>query len=99
MSNGTALAIATLLATVAVHPVQAQIGGLIKKKAAEAVKGKADTKDDGSKTPADSCGPITQQKVQDLLRGSRRRIPTGSRPSHGSRRAEMQRPAGRPSRR
>ena len=67
--NGTALAIATLLATVAASPVQAQIGGLIKKKAAEAVKGKADPKDDASKTPADSCGPITQQKIQDLLRG------------------------------
>ena len=69
IANGTALAIAALLATVAAHPVRAQIGGLIKKKAAEAVKGKADTKDDGSKTPADSCGPITQQKVQDFLRG------------------------------
>lgn len=67
--SGFALVLGTLLTTVQPIPVKAQIGGLIKKKAAEAVKGKADTKDDGSKAPADSCGPITQQKVQDLLRG------------------------------
>jgi hypothetical protein len=69
IASGIALVLGTLLTTVHPLPVEAQIGGLIKKKAAEAVKGKADTKDDGSKAPADSCGPITQQKVQDLLRG------------------------------
>ena len=68
-SSGIALVLATLFATVRTRPVEAQIGGFIKKKAAEAAKGKADTKDDGSKAPADSCGPITPQKVQDLLRG------------------------------
>jgi len=69
IASGIALVLATLLSTVPVRPVEAQIGGLIKKKAAEAVKGKADTKEGGSTTPADSCGPITQQKVEDFLRG------------------------------
>src|SRR4029434_5995560 len=67
--SGIAVVLAIALATVPAGPVEAQIGGFIKKKAVEAAKGKTDTKDDGSKAPADSCGPITQQKVQDFLRG------------------------------
>jgi hypothetical protein len=68
--SGTALVIATLLAALPANPAQSQIGGLIKKKAAEAVKGKAaDKTDDASTAATDSCGPLTPQKVQDLLRG------------------------------
>jgi hypothetical protein len=67
---GTALVIATLLAALPANPAQSQIGGLIKKKAAEAVKGKAaDKTDDATTAKTDSCGPMTPQKVQDLLRG------------------------------
>jgi hypothetical protein len=67
--SGTAFVLAALLATVPAHAVHSQIGGLIKKKAAEAVKGKADKPDDASTAATDSCGPLTPQKVQDLLRG------------------------------
>jgi len=68
--SGTALVLATLLAAVPANPAQSQIGVLIKKKAAEAVKGKAaDKTDDATTAKTDSCGPMTPQKVQDLLRG------------------------------
>jgi len=43
---------------------------LIKKKAAEVAKGKeAEKTADASTAKADSCGPITSQKLQDYLRG------------------------------
>jgi hypothetical protein len=49
---------------------QSQIGGLIKKKAIEAAKGKdAKANNDASTAPADTCGPITEKKLQDFLRG------------------------------
>lgn len=69
--SGAALVVATLLAGVVPRPVESQIGGFIKKKAADIAKGKEGDakKDDGSTAKADSCGPITAQKVQDYLRG------------------------------
>jgi hypothetical protein len=46
------------------------IGGLIKKKAIDAAKGKdAKTNDDASAAKTDTCGPITDQKLRDYLRG------------------------------
>lgn len=56
----TTLVLASLLAVLHGHQAQAQIGGLIKKKAAEAVKGK-DGKSDQGKTVAKDDGPITSQ--------------------------------------
>lgn len=67
--RATALVVAALLATLSARPVQSQIGGFIKKKAVEAAKGKADKTDDAATAPADSCGPITPEKVQAFLRG------------------------------
>jgi len=47
----------------------AQLGGFIKKKATDVAKGEANKKGDASTSKADSCGPITPQKVKDFLRG------------------------------
>jgi hypothetical protein len=58
--KGTPLVLVALLAIVPAPRVEAQIGGLIKKKAAEAVKGK-DSKNDQAKTVAKDEGPITSQ--------------------------------------
>ena len=67
--SGAALVVAALLAGAVPRPVESQIGGFIKKKASDIAKGEADKKGDGSTSKADSCGPITPQKVQDFLRG------------------------------
>jgi hypothetical protein len=70
--SGAALVVAVLLAGAVPRPAESQIGGFIKKKAADIAKGKegeAVKKDDGSPAKTDSCGPITAQKVQDYLRG------------------------------
>src|SRR4029450_5981730 len=40
-----------------------------KQNAAGGAKGEAEKKGDASTSKADSCGPITPQKVQDFLRG------------------------------
>jgi len=56
----TTLVLAALLAVPQPRQAHAQIGGLIKKKAAEAVKGK-DGKSDQGKTVAKDDGPITSQ--------------------------------------
>ena len=58
--KGTALGLVALLAIAPIPRLEAQIGGLIKKKAAEAVKGK-DGKSDQGKTVAKDDGPITSQ--------------------------------------
>jgi hypothetical protein len=66
---GTALVLATLLAIVPTRPVQPQIGGFIKKKAAEAAKGKKEEGELTSSWATDSCGAITPEKIQNLLKG------------------------------
>ena len=65
----TALVFATLLTALSARPVQAQIGGFIKKKAAEVAKGKATEEPMTSSWKNDACGPITPEKLKDLLRG------------------------------
>jgi len=67
--SGAALVVAALLAAAAPRPAASQIGGFIKKKATDVAKGEANKKGDASTSKADSCGPITPQKVQDFLRG------------------------------
>jgi len=70
--RGTALVLAALLATLSAQPAQSQLGGLIKKKAVEAAKGKAENKDEGAMTSSwkcDDCAPITSENMQALLRG------------------------------
>ena len=67
--SGAALVVAALLAGVVPRPVESQIGGFIKKKAGDIAKGKEAEADKGTTSKADSCGPITPQKVQDFLRG------------------------------
>ena len=69
--SGAALIVAALLAGAVPRPVESQIGGFIKKKANDIAKGKEGdaAKKDASTSKADSCGPITPQKVQDFLRG------------------------------
>ena len=67
--TGAALVVAALLAGAVPRPVESQIGGFIKKKAGDIAKGEADKKTDASTSKADSCGPITPQKMQDFLRG------------------------------
>ena len=68
--SGAALVVAALLAGATPRPVESQIGGFIKKKAADIAKAKDGEADrNGSTSKADSCGPITPQKVQDFLRG------------------------------
>ena len=73
-TTAATLVLATLLLC-APNQAQSQIGGLIKKKAAEAVKG--DKKDKAKSEPTDTpitsqlgeCGPLTPEKVSDFLRG------------------------------
>ncbi len=67
--SGAALVVAALLAAAVPRPAESQIGGFIKKKAADVAKGEAEKKGDASTSKADSCGPINSQKVQDFLRG------------------------------
>lgn len=69
IANESALVVAVLLALTAPRPAASQIGGFIKKKATDVAKGEANKKGDASTSKADSCGPITPQKVQDFLRG------------------------------
>jgi hypothetical protein len=69
ITSGAALVVAGLLAITAPRPAESQIGGFIKKKASDVAKGEANKKGDASTSKADSCGPITPQKVQDFLRG------------------------------
>lgn len=70
---GAALVVAAVLTVAAPRPAESQIGGFIKKKATDAAKGEAkgeaNKKVDASTSKADSCGPVTPQKVQDFLRG------------------------------
>jgi hypothetical protein len=66
---GTALVLATLLAAIPARPVQPQIGGFIKKKAVDAAKGKKEEGELTSSWATDSCGPITPEKIQNLLKG------------------------------
>ena len=75
--------VAAITLSASAYPLEAQgIGGLIKKKAAEAVKPKdakkaADTKDaekpkddpNTSNWEKEGCGPITPDRLNDLLRG------------------------------
>ena len=67
--SGAALVVAALFAGAIPRRAEAQIGGFIKKKAGDIAKGEAEKKTDPSASKADSCGPITPQKVQDFLRG------------------------------
>jgi hypothetical protein len=67
--SGAVLVVAALLAGAVPRAAESQIGGFIKKKATDIAKGEADKKGDASTSKADSCGPITPQKVQDFLRG------------------------------
>ena len=67
--SGVALVVAALLVGAIPRPAESQIGGFIKKKAADVAKGEAEKKGDASTSKADSCGPVTPQKVQDFLRG------------------------------
>ena len=69
IASGAALVVAALLALATPRPAESQIGGFIKKKATDVAKGEANKKGDASTSKADSCGPITPQKVQDFLRG------------------------------
>ena len=73
------LVAAVLLSLASVRQAEAQIGGLIKKKAAEAV-GKKDAKKDGGKEVAKDdgpmtsqfekeCGPVTPESVEQFLKG------------------------------
>ena len=76
--RGTSLVLAVLLAILPGH-VEAQIGGLIKKKAAEAVKGKDSKKDQGTTVAKDEgpimsqfekeCGPVTPESIDRFYRG------------------------------
>lgn len=76
--RGTALVFAAMLAILPAHPAESQIGGLIKKKAVDAAKGKdgkADAKtvakDDGPiKSQFDKeCGPVTPDEIERFLKG------------------------------
>src|SRR5688572_534128 len=75
--SGTSLVFAAMLAVLPAHPARAQIGGLIKKKAVEAVKGKDDkaaktvAKDEGPITSqfAKECGPVTPESIANFLKG------------------------------
>lgn len=67
--SGTALVLATFLALLPAHPAQSQIGGFIKKKAIEKAKGKDANENAATAAPTDTCGPITDKKLQDYLRG------------------------------
>ena len=69
IASGAALVVAAVLALAAPRPAESQIGGFIKKKAADVAKGEAEKKGDASTSKADSCGPITPKKVEDFLRG------------------------------
>jgi len=69
IASGAALVAAALLILAFPRPAESQIGGFIKKKAGEVAKSEAGKKGDASTSKADSCGPITPQKVQDFLRG------------------------------
>src|SRR4051812_35514484 len=69
IARGAALVVAALLTLAVPRPAESQIGGFIKKKAGEVAKSEAEKKGDASTSKADSCGPITPQKVQDFLRG------------------------------
>ncbi len=69
IASGAALVVAALLTLAVPRPAESQIGGFIKKKAGEVAKSEAEKKGDASTSKADSCGPITSQKVQDFLRG------------------------------
>jgi len=71
IASGAVLVVAALLTLAFPRPAESQIGGFIKKKAGDIAKGEADKKGDASTSKADSCGPITSQKVQDFLRGLR----------------------------
>jgi len=63
-----AVVLAALFATLSAQPAQSQgVGGLIRKKAVDAAKGKGDKPNDAP--PTDPCGPVTPQKIQDFLRG------------------------------
>lgn len=72
------LLLVTLAAVSPARSVESQgVGGLIKKKAAEAVKGKDankeppkdDKKDEGLQSQLGECGPLTPEKVSDFVRG------------------------------
>ena len=74
--SGTTLVLAALFATLSAPRAGSQgIGGLIKKKAADAAKGKDSkkdvAKDDGPLTSqfAKECGPITQDGIDKFLKG------------------------------
>jgi len=69
IARGAALVAAAVLALATPRPAESQIGGFIKKKAGDIAKGETDKKTDVSTSKADSCGPITPQKLQDFLRG------------------------------
>ena len=80
IAHRTSLAFAVLLACVPVSQVESQgIGGLIKKKAVEAAKGKDakkdvaknDSKDDPPTTSKfdKDCGPVTPESVDNFLKG------------------------------
>jgi hypothetical protein len=66
---GTALVLAALLSIVPTRPVQPQLGSLIKRKAVDAAKGKKEEGELTSSWATDSCGPITPEKIQNLLKG------------------------------
>jgi hypothetical protein len=78
--TGTSLVIAALLALAPAHQLESQgIGGLIKKKAVEAAKGKDAKKDAGKEIAKDDgpmtskfdkdCGPVTPEAVENFLKG------------------------------